>query len=135
MVDGIAALRERRPDASGALDDALAQAHAVDPDGVLDLCRARIRMLLGGHVDADDPKLLAVGDYATSDLFSDTERLAIEFGEQYVLDVANTPDELVAALRERLGDRQLYAFVMGLYAVDQAERLRLTGAVHPGATP
>jgi hypothetical protein len=73
-------------------------------------------------------------NYATSDLFSDTERLAVEFAEQYVLDVANMPDDLVAALLERLGTEGLYSFAMGLYAVDQAERLEISAAVHPGAT-
>ena len=112
----------------------LATAHTADPDGLLALSRARIRMLLGAPVGSEDPKALAVGDYATSELFTDTERVAIEFAEQYVLDVANTPDDLVASLRDRLGDQQLYAFVMGLYAIDQAERLDLVGAIHVGAT-
>jgi alkylhydroperoxidase family enzyme len=132
MTTGITALRQLRPDSAQALDDALARAAAADPDGLLELCRARVRTLLGGQVSSDDPRLLAVGDYAHSDRFTDTERLAVEFAEQYVLDVANMPDDLVAALRERLGTEGLYAFAMGLYAIDQAERLDLSAAVHPG---
>ena len=134
MAGGTTALKQLRPDAAHALDEALEQAYAADPDGLLDLCRARVRTLLGGSLDSDDPRLRSVSGYATSDLFSDTERLAIEFAEQYVLDVANMPDELVAALRDRLGTEGVYAFAMGLYAIDQAERLDVSAAVHPGAT-
>ena len=134
MTSGITALDQIRPEAARALDDAVAKAYAACPDRLLDLSRARVRMLLGGTVTADDPSLQGVADYATSDLFTDTERIALEFAEQYMLDVANTPDDLVAALHERLGSEGLYAFVMGLYAIDQAERLEISAAVHPEVT-
>ena len=134
MAGGITALRQLRPDAAHALDAALDRAAAADPGGLLELCRARVRILLGGSVESDDPRLRAVSGYATSDLFTDTERIAIEFAEQYVLDVANMPDDLVAALHERLGTEGLYSFAMGLYAVDQAERLDVSAAVHPEVT-
>jgi hypothetical protein len=133
MPSGITTLRRLRPEAARALDNALATAYTADSDGLLELCRARVRTLLGAELATDDPRLLAVADYARSPLFTDTERLAVEFAEQYVLDVANTPDELVAALYDRLGTEGLYAFVMGLYAIDQAERLELSAAVYPAA--
>jgi hypothetical protein len=131
MPSGSSALKRVRPDAADALDDALESAYAACPSGLLDLCRARIRTLLGARPAGDDPRLRAVADYARSDLFSDTERLALEFAEQYMLDVATMPDDLVAALHQRLGTETLYAFVMGLYAIDQAERLDISAAVHP----
>ena len=131
MSGGITALNRIRPDAARAPDAALVTAYAACPDGLLDLCRARMRTLLGGEPTTDDPRLRAVADYPRSDLFGDTERLAIEFAEQYLLDVANMPDDLVAALHKRLGTEGLYAFVMGLYAIDQAERLDVSAAVHP----
>jgi SHS2 domain-containing protein len=134
MPSGITVLTQVRPGAARALDDAIANAYAACPDGLLELCRVRMRTLLGGQVTVDDPRQLAVADYANSELFNDTERLAVEFAEQYVLDVANTPDDLVAALQERLGTEALYAFVMGLYAIDQAERLDVSAAVHPAVT-
>jgi hypothetical protein len=134
MTAGSTTLKQLRPEAAHAFDAALEKAHAADPDGLLKLCGARVRTLLGGTVTSDDPRLQAVGDYARSELFNDTERLAVEFAEQYVMDVANMPDDLVAALHERLGTEGLYAFAMGLYAIDQAERLAVSAAVHPGAT-
>lgn len=134
-MSGISALHQIRPDVARALDGALQNAYAASPDQLLDLSRARVRTLLGRRVTADDPSLQAIADYARSELFSDTERLALEFAEQYVLDVANMPNGLVAAVRERLGIEGFYAFVMGLYAIDQAERLDVSAAVHPAVTP
>ena len=134
MTSKSTALQRIRPEAAQALDDALAQARLACPGDLLRLCRARVRTLLGGTVTDQDPRLQAVADYARSELFDDTERLALEFAEQYVLDVADTPDDLVAELRRRLGTEGLYALTMGLYAVDQAERLALSTTVHPELT-
>src|SRR3954469_11084907 len=123
--------RQLRPAGFRALDDALDAAAQLDVAGLLTLARARIRQLFGGHIDSDDPKVNAVSDYARSEAFDDVERLALEFTEQYVLDVAAMPDDLVAALHDRLGAERLYGFVMGLYAVDQSERLLVSTVVHP----
>jgi hypothetical protein len=131
---GLIAVERLRPDARRALDAALEQASAACPDGLITLCRARIRMLLTATVPADDAKVRAVGDYATSPLFSDVERLALEFTEQYVMDVSAMSEELVAELRNRLGTDGVYALAMGLYAIDQAERLDVSAAIHPGGT-
>ncbi len=133
MGAGTAALHEVRPDAYAALETAYAEAVAACPPGLLDLCGARVRMLLGGTPAAsEDPKIAALADYASSPLYSDLERSALEFTEQYVLDVAGMPDDLVADLERHLGSAGLYGFVMGLYAVDQRERLDVTAAIHPG---
>jgi alkylhydroperoxidase family enzyme len=123
-----------RPAAFAALDEAYAAAVAACPPGLLDLCGRRVRMLLGAPPGdgGDDPKTAALADYAASPLFSDLERSALEFTEQYVLDVAAMPDDLVEALSRQLGPAGLYGFVMGLYVVDQRERLRLSAAIHRG---
>lgn len=134
MTTDSTALHRIRPEAAQALDDAVEQSYLACPDDLLQLCRARVRMLLGGAVAEQDVRLQAVADYGRSELFSDTERLVLEFAEQYVLDVANTPDHLVAELRRHLGTEGLYALAMGLYAVDQAERLALSTTVHPEMT-
>lgn len=135
MSPGQSTFQELRPEAFAAMRTAVETAYAADADDLLPLCRARIATLVTGVPPVGDAKIQAVGDYATSELFTDTERLALEFVEQYVLDVANTPDALIAALRERLGVQRLYAFVMGLYAIDQSERLKISTTVHPGVTP
>ncbi len=133
MGTGTAVLHEVRPGAYAALESAYAEAVAACPPGLLELCGARVRMLVGGVPEAaDDPKIAAVADYASSPLFSDLERCALEFTEQYVMDVAGTPDDLVADLERHLGSAGGYGFVMGLYVVDQRERLDVTAAIHPG---
>lgn len=124
--------RSLRPAAFEALDAALEQAQVACPDGLLELCRARVRAFVGGASSAPDAKLRAVTDDAAAAAVSDLERLAVEFTEQYVMEVSSMPDALVAELHARLGTEGLYAFVMGLYAVDQAERLAHSAAVHPG---
>jgi alkylhydroperoxidase family enzyme len=124
-------------DPIAVLDAALVEAEAAVAPRLLELCRMRIRMLLGVADRADlerDPQLAALADYPSSPLFDETERLALEFTEQYVMDVAGTPDALVAALVERLGPADAYGLVMALYAIDQSERLRISVRVHPEAT-
>jgi hypothetical protein len=136
MGAGTIAVHDVRPGAYTALEAAYAEGVAACPPRLLDLCGARVRMLLGGTpTPADDPKIAALAHYATSPLFSDVERCALEFTEQYVMDVAGTPDDLVADLQRQLGPAGTYGFVMGLYAVDQRERLDLTAAIHPGGRP
>jgi hypothetical protein len=134
MGAGLTALRDVRPDAYAALDTAYGEAVAANPPGLLELCGERVGMLLGRSAsDVNDPKVAALADYASSPLFTDVERCALEFTEQYVIDVAGTPDDLVASLQRYLGPAGVYGFVMGLYAVDQRARLDLTAAVHPRA--
>ena len=123
-----------RPEAAQAFDDALKKAYAADPDGLLELCAARVRTLLGGTVTSDDPRLQAVGDYARSELFNKPNGSRWSSPSNTSWTSRNMPDDLVAALHERLGTEGLYAFAMGLYAIDQAERLAVSAAVHPGAT-
>lgn len=133
MGSGTAVLDQLRPRVRAALDTAYAEAVAASPPGLLDLCAARVVMLVGGTPAAsDDPKIAGVAGYATSPLYSDLERRALEFTEQYVMDVASMPDDLVAQLEQVLGPEGLYGFVMGLYVVDQRARLDLSAAVHPG---
>src|SRR6478752_668523 len=110
MGAGLTALRDIRPGAYAALDAAYDQAVAASPPGLLELCGDRVRMLLGSPVDGVDARTAALADYASSPLFTDVERCALEFSEQYVLDVAGTPDDLVASLQGHLGPAGLYGF-------------------------
>jgi hypothetical protein len=90
-------------------------------------------MLLGRPAQSADRRLSSLSDYPSSAVYTETERLALEFTEQYIMDVASMPDDLVAALQARLGPAGLYGFVLGLYVIDQTERLALTAGIHPGA--
>jgi alkylhydroperoxidase family enzyme len=47
---------------------------------------------------ADEPSLAAVSQYATSDLFSDAEKVAIEYAERFATDSTAIDDDLLARL-------------------------------------
>jgi hypothetical protein len=124
-------VRSMRPVPFGLLREAEdAATRAVSPD-LMRVCRARIRSLMGRPLDSDDPRVASIADYAVSPLYSEAERLALEFTEQYIMDVSSMPEQLVADLQDRLGPAGLYGFVLALQVVDQSERLALTAALHP----
>jgi len=123
--------RSFRPAQFDAMQTIVEQAELAVPGQLLALCGARIRMLLGLPIEGDDPRFAELASYSSSPLFDDTERLALEFTEQYVLDVASTPSELVEELQRRLGAEGLYGFVIGLYGIDQSLRLSISATIHP----
>lgn len=47
-----------------------------------------------------DEKINALADYATSDLYNETERVALEFAETMTITGRDVSDELFARLRE-----------------------------------
>jgi alkylhydroperoxidase family enzyme len=47
-----------------------------------------------------DEKINALADYATSDLYNETERVALEFAEKMTITGRDVSDELFARVRE-----------------------------------
>jgi alkylhydroperoxidase family enzyme len=118
-------------DALAALDAAYAAAWASTDAELLALCRDRIAMLLrhGPTVEAmtdDDRRELS--RWATSATFTDRERAALDFTEQYVVDVAAMSDEQAGRLREHLGDEELVGFVNAILVLEQRMTLELAFA-------
>lgn len=115
-------------DALAALDAAYAAAWSSTDPELLALCRDRIAMLLRHPptVDAmtDDDRRTLSG-WATSDAFTARERAALDFTEQYVVDVAALSDEQAGRLREHLGDEGLVSFVNALLVIEQRMTLEL----------
>jgi alkylhydroperoxidase family enzyme len=117
------------PDVRQQLELAHDEACATVAADLLEPCRARIAMLLGCRdelegLDAD--ALAALAGWPTSDRFDERQRACLALTEQFVIDVASTDDELVAAVRDHLGDVGLLDFVSALLVVEQRQRLRLT---------
>ena len=52
-------------------------------------------------------KILAIPDYATSDLFDDRECLALEYADRMTLSDRDVSDELFSRLREAFDDDEL----------------------------
>lgn len=65
----------------------------------------------------DDEVLLQVEEWRTSPVFTDLERLALSFTEQFCTTSSEIPDELVTALQESLGAAGVadLALVVGKY--------------------
>lgn len=118
-------------EAVAALQHATLQAA---PDQLLGVCQARMAMLLrapqapGGHGLAPLPagaKAAALGTWPTSSLFDETERAALTFTEQFVMDVAGTSDDHRQLLFAALEPDQIGPFVMGLFVCDYLLRTEI----------
>lgn len=66
---------------------------------------------------ADEPSLEAVSQYATSDLFSAAERVAIEYAERFATDSKDIDDDLLARLGTHFAPAEIadLTLVIGKY--------------------
>ena len=66
---------------------------------------------------ADEPSLEAVSQYATSNLFSDAERVAIEYAERFATDSKDIEDNLLARLGQHFSPAEIadLTLVIGKY--------------------
>lgn len=76
-------------------------------------------------VDVDDSVVAELPRWPTSPAFTDAERAALAFTEQFVTDVASLSDQTAEALREHVGDEDLNNFTRALLVIEQRIRLRL----------
>lgn len=123
-------------DAGVALDDAYAAAWTSTDGALLSICRDRVAMLLG-----HEPTLAAMpaerrvelSRWTSSDRLSELERAALDFAEQYIVDVTALTDAQAGRLRAQLGDAGLVDFVNALLVVEQRMTLELAldGALEP----
>jgi hypothetical protein len=115
-------------DALAALDAAYTAAWDVSDRRLLAICRDRVAMLLRHRPTIDamtDDDRTALSTWTTSDRFSDCDRAALAFTEQYIVDVASLTVAQVGALRGHLGDEGLANFVNALLVVEQRMTLEL----------
>ena len=61
-----------------------------------------------------EEKILAVGEYRASPLFSDRERLALEFAEKMALDHPSIDDAFFRRLRAEFTDEQIVELGMAI---------------------
>ena len=62
---------------------------------------------MGSQLGVSDEKILALGDYATSPLYVERERLALEYADCMTLSGREVSDELFARLRAVYDDDAL----------------------------
>lgn len=97
----------------------------------MEMCRRRIRQLLGR--DADDPRrALApleehvvdeLPSWPTSPAFGDRERALLAYAERLALDPAGATDEEVGTMKDTLGEQGLVATTVALALLEALERL------------
>jgi alkylhydroperoxidase family enzyme len=134
-----------RPDAYARFRDlygGLWDPAVIDPR-LLELCRLRIATILGcdseravrfsdaqdaGVTEAD---VAALPDWPSSARFSPTERAAIAYAEQYVMDPHELTDEHFATLHEHLDEPALATLSLAVAMFDALARFRLALGVEP----
>jgi alkylhydroperoxidase family enzyme len=122
------------PDAFGHLRVLYAGLWDAGMDPVtLELCRLRIATLVGGAADlvAPDPRadldaslVDALSSWPTSPMFSDVQRAALGFAEQYTIDAHGVTDEQAAELHRFFSSTQLTTLTMAIAVFDALARMR-----------
>ena len=121
------------PEAFDALDHLERTIESAADLSMIDLCRVRIRQLLGVPTDAAEAVDEMVRNWPRSSGLNGMERSVLAFTEQFVVDVSSITSAEVAPLLDWLGPAGLYRFTYALSAVDQIERLRISLALVLGA--
>ena len=62
---------------------------------------------MGSELGISDRKLLAIGEYATSPLYGERERAALEYADAITLSDRDVDDDLFARLREDYDDDEV----------------------------
>ncbi len=62
---------------------------------------------MGSELGIPDEKILALGEYATSPLYDEKERVALEYADAITLSDRDVDDDLFERVRGRFGDDAL----------------------------
>jgi alkylhydroperoxidase family enzyme len=102
----------------------------------LELCRLRMASLIGSAADlaAREPRAVAAGltedvvdalpSWPSSERFTDAQRAALGFAEQYVIDAHGFTDDDMARMHEHFTDPQLAALTTACATFDALARAR-----------
>ena len=98
----------------------------IDPE-ISEYCRWRIAQLLDSKADQNGPpeRLDDVRNWPVCPRIDNVAKACLAFTEQFVIDVAAMPDDLVAPLRDAFGEAGLLDFANALLVTEQRIRLRL----------
>lgn len=126
MTAGFAAVAEHHPDTwegyAAYIDEVWSNTSL--PPGLLELCRLRIAQLLGADAEFAwrlgpevpdlDAKVAALRGWPTDPVFTATDRVALTFAEQFLLDVQALDDLTCAAVVDEVGDAGLATLAIGV---------------------
>jgi alkylhydroperoxidase family enzyme len=114
----------------GDYTDSLRRADPV----LVELCRIRIAQLLESEFDLSlryeparaaglgEDKIAALARYTDSELFSERERAALEFAEQFAIQSSSISDDDVARLQAHLNAEEFIYLTKALGVIDQFAR-------------
>lgn len=110
---------------------------------LVELCRLRVAQMVESTFDLSvryspaidaglsEEKISALADYPTSSAFSDRERTALEFTEQWVIQSSSITDEDVQRLLTVLSAEEFIYFCKALSVMDQFARANAIFGVKP----
>ena len=128
------------------IDDYRRSIDRVDPV-LIELCRLRMAVLLGSTLDAslrlraarsaglDEGKLKELANFVRSPLFSERERVCIDFAERFVLASYDIGDADVARVQQVLTAEEFIYFVKALSVIDQFQRTAVAFGAGPSPLP
>jgi len=123
-------LSQFAPEASTVIARLMGNLWGVTDPELLELVQARISQLLRNESvrqgeAVPSARRAALAQWPTSPLFSDADRAALGFAEQFIMDVAGVSAEQRTSLGEHLEPAELGGFVMALYLLDYGQRTQM----------
>ena len=124
------------------VDDYLQSVRRADPV-LVELARIRIAQLVESEFDAalryqaaadaglTEEKIAEITDYPTSPRFTERERAALEFTEQFALQSSSISDEDCARLQEHVNAEEFIYLVKALSSIDQFARANSAFRIQP----
>ena len=130
-----------QPEGRERLDEVLEISWSITDSSLLDLCRLRLAQLLRCRAElapADDGHLLAeLAEWRSSAAYSERERAALAYAEQFLVDQNGITEEQKAEISRHLSRRELVDFVQALNVQEGYLRVLtvLDVAPDPGISP
>jgi alkylhydroperoxidase family enzyme len=128
------------------MSDYNASVGRVDPV-LLELCRIRIAELVESGFDQSlrykpaieagltEEKIASVAQYPESPLFSDRERVALEYAEQFVIQSSAISDDDVSRVQAQLTAEEFIYLTKALGVMDQFSRANSAFKIAPATSP
>jgi hypothetical protein len=127
-----------KPDVYDALRKTLTLAWQITDSRLLDLCRLRLAQMVDARAEiggADEALLGELEDCRSGSVFSERERVALSFAEQYHLDHKRIAEEQKEELARHFSPREVVNFVWALHMNDAYARVLSLLDIEPDPHP
>lgn len=116
----------------------LATAWRITDPRLLDICRLRVAQMVGARADissADGQFLTGLSDWRSSSAFTERERAALGYAEQYHLDHKGITNSQKQELAHYLSPQEVVNFVWALHMNDAYARVLSLLDIEPDSPP